>query len=73
MTAVILNGWCEGLQKVALTKLQTDLLHKPLKEAKTNVDWLLEGRRIELQVETPSLAARFIALAQELGASCYLG
>ncbi len=73
MTAIVLNGWREGLQKVSLTKLQTKLLHKSLKEAKENVDRLLAGQRIELQVEDRALAADFVVQAQALGAACQLG
>ena len=73
MTAVILTGWREGLQKVALTKLQTELLHKPLKEAKTNVDKLLAGSAIALEVENSAVAAHFMVQAQALGAFCRLG
>ena len=72
MTAVIMNGWREGLQKVALTKLQTELLHKPLREAKTNVDQLLEGNSIVFQLENNDTAAFFMAKAQALGAFCRL-
>ena len=68
-----MNGWREGLQKVALTKLQTALLHRPLKEAKANVDQLLEGNTIVFQLENSAAAAFFMAEAQALGASCQLG
>ena len=73
MTAVIMSGWREGLQKVALTKLQTELLHKPLREAKTNVDNLLAGSAVALEVESRVVAAHFVAQAQALGAFCRLG
>lgn len=75
MVPVILAGWREGLQKIALTHLQQELLGLSLKEAKENVDYLSEAVENELQLHRPvvlkvpnGLAPEFMRRADELGA-----
>ena len=46
MITIVLQSWQEGLKKVDLSLLQVSLLYLPLREAKANVDALLDnGRR----------------------------
>lgn len=65
-----LTGWNEGLKKVSLTKLQTKHLDLSLKEAKENVDLLLEGFEIEIVVTSEENAENFINEAKEIGVIC---
>lgn len=67
MATIILTGWREGLQKIALAKLQQELLGLPLKTAKENVDELLDGHSVSLEV-ADHLAAELLRRAIELGA-----
>ena len=73
MATVRMTGWREGLQKVALTKLQVELLHISLREAKSYVDQLLNDNAVELQVADDALAAAFVVEARKLGAECQPG
>ncbi|WP_151089374.1 hypothetical protein [Hymenobacter baengnokdamensis] len=75
MVTIILAGWRSGLRKVALTRLQQELLHLSLKEAKNNTDRLLESPENTLQTASPitlsvpdKAAAEFISRANSLGA-----
>jgi ribosomal protein L7/L12 len=67
MGYIHIKGWKEGLQKVALTKLQMDLLGLSLKESKENVDSLLEGDLVRIFAEDLNVAQEFISRAVELG------
>ena len=49
---VKLTGWEEGMQKISLTKLQTEYFGMSLKEAKTNVDGLLDDEEIEIYLKS---------------------
>jgi len=71
MGHVVLNDWKTGLEKVSLTKLQIDLLNLKLKEAKTNVDNLLEKKVVTIEVFDDVLASRFVEEANKIGAICY--
>lgn len=68
MSRIIMTSWVEGLQKVSLTKLQMEILGIGLKEAKENVDLLLDGQQITLEVSNIDVANLFQKNAQELGA-----
>ncbi|AMR28900.1 hypothetical protein A0257_18545 [Hymenobacter psoromatis] len=75
MATIVLAGWRVGLQKIALTKLQQELLQLPLKEAKENVDLLLEGEKNLLRAGRPitlnvadGVVGEFINRANSLGA-----
>lgn len=75
MATIVLAGWRVGLQKIALTKLQQELLQLPLREAKENVDRLLEGEKNSLRAGRPitlnvpdGVVAEFINRANGLGA-----
>lgn len=67
MATIVLTHWWEGLQKVSLAKLQVELLHLPLREAKANVDQLLEGKIVALEV-ADEVAATFLSKADAIGA-----
>lgn len=74
MQTLVLAGWRAGLQKVELANLQRELLHLSLKEAKQNVDRLLEVEAgilpvnpVVLQVPD-EVATEFSSRADELGA-----
>lgn len=73
MQTLLLAGWREGLQALALTNLQRKLLHLSLKEAKENVDRLLEAEEgvlpnnpVLLQIPD-EVASEFSSRADELG------
>ena len=70
MTKVIMTAWKENMQKVSLTKLQVMLLGLSLKESKENVDRLLNGEKVALDVATLDQAQRFSAEAQRIGVQC---
>lgn len=67
---VKLTGWEEGMQKISLTKLQAEYFGMPLKEAKTNVDRLLDDKEIEIDVESIEEARKFIQEARRIGVLC---
>jgi hypothetical protein len=67
---VKLTGWREGMQKVSLTKLQKGYFQMSLREAKTNVDRLLDGKEIEIEVESINQAQSFIQEVKQLGVIC---
>lgn len=69
---VKLIGWEEGMQKISLTKLQMEFFELSLKEAKTNVDKLLDGNTIEIEVKSDTKAKHFIRKASDIGVLCYL-
>lgn len=60
------------MQKISLTKLQTEYFGMSLKEAKTNVDELLEGEVIEIDVVSEDKAKKFIQEARQIGVVCDL-
>lgn len=72
MAQVILESWREGLEKVSLTKLQVEKLGISLKDAKHNVDSLLDGQRIILEIATNELAREFFNEAERIGVNCSL-
>lgn len=65
-------SWNEGLEKVSLTKLQMECLKLNLKQAKVNVDMLLEGRVINFNVESIDVANEFVKKATKIGVNCVL-
>lgn len=67
MAKVVMEGWREGLKKVSLTLLQTELLKLSLKAAKSNVDLLLDDVEIVLHVEDVEVAKEFCIKAEEIG------
>lgn len=72
MAKVIMKSWREGLQKVSLTKLQAELLKKSLRESKDNVDSLLEGKEVIIEIESENTAMIFLRKAKEIGVECEL-
>jgi hypothetical protein len=72
MPAVIMKGWKDGMRKVDLSRLQVDLLELSLKEAKSNVDSLLNNNTIEITVKDYSIASEFVEKARDLGVLCDL-
>lgn len=70
MAKVILESWREGLEKISLTRLQMDKLGISLKEAKSNVDSLLDGEKIILEIDNEILAKEFLNEAEKIGANC---
>ncbi|RYE25895.1 MAG: hypothetical protein EOP51_02365 [Sphingobacteriales bacterium] len=65
---VIINGWQEGFGKVAMTKLQVEMLGLGLKEAKENVEAILEYEAVEIEVADLDIAKEFVEKSVELGA-----
>lgn len=72
MSKVIFESWREGLKKVSLTKLQTEMLEIGLLEAKTNTDNLLDNIQIVFEINDKSLANEFLKKADQLGVNCKL-
>jgi hypothetical protein len=72
MPKVIFESWREGLQKVSLTKLQTEMLGKGLKESKTNTDNLLNEIQIIFEIDDENVAKEFFIQADKLGVNCKL-
>lgn len=70
MAQVILESWREGLEKVSLTKLQVEMLGKSLKEAKSNVDSLLNDKKVVIEIDNLDLAREFLKQAEKIGATC---
>ncbi|WP_264525452.1 hypothetical protein [Flavobacterium sp. N502536] len=70
MVKVILESWREGLQKVALSKLQNEKLGMSLVVCKRNVDMLLDDHSIILEIEDQIIAQEFLVEADRLGVNC---
>jgi len=70
MATIILIDWREGLEKVSLTKLQNELLEITLFESKKNVDKLLEGETVRIEMIEMKKAVLFIEKAKIIGAIC---
>ena len=62
------TGWNPGLNKVAMTKAYQRELGVGLAAAKGMTDALLDGERVEFEVETPERAETFAAELTALGA-----
>lgn len=67
---IIIESWNEGFQKIALTHLQIDLLKLSLKEAKSNVDKLLDGHSIIIDVNNEQLATTFVKEVKNINVNC---
>jgi len=72
MAKVILDSWREGLEKISLTKLQVDMLGKSLRESKTNVDSLLDNKKVIIEIDNIDLANEFLKEAEKVGVNCEL-
>lgn len=72
MAKVIFEGWRDGLEKVTLTKLQVDLLGMSLRESKTNVDSLLDDKKVVIEIDDLELAHEFMKNAEKIGVNCKL-
>ena len=72
MTKVIMKSWREGMKKVSLSKLQVELLQKTYTIAKQNVDKLLDGETIVLEIEEEAVAVEFYESAEKLGVDCLI-
>lgn len=70
MPKVILENWRDGLEKVSLTKIQIELLGKSLKESKSNVNALLENKKVTITIDDFSLAKEFLKQASKIGVNC---
>ncbi len=70
MPKVIFESWREGLKIVSLVKLQKEMLGIGLKEAKTNLDTLLDDIQIILEIDDENLANEFLKEADKLGVNC---
>ncbi len=72
MITIVLQSWEEGLKKVDLSLLQVSLLKLPLREAKANVDALLDNQTVYLTTADLNIASLFQTKATELGAICHV-
>ncbi|MCU7612973.1 hypothetical protein N0B16_00830 [Chryseobacterium sp. GMJ5] len=64
---IILQDWKTGFEKVTLTKLQINMLRISLKDAKSNVDAILNEEEVILNIEDTFLAQKFIEKISEIG------
>ncbi len=72
MVKVIFENWREGIQSVSLCKMQVEKLGLRLKEAKINVDLLLNDEKVVFEIEDEILAREFILESEKLGVTCSL-
>lgn len=72
MPKIVLGSWREGLEKVSLSKIQMSMLGKSLSEAKGNVDSLLDGEKVIIEVDDMDLAQEFCNEAERIGVNCKL-
>lgn len=70
MAKLVMIGWREGMEKVSLTKLQIEMLGISLKESKLNVDLLLEGKEVVLEIKNDVIAKEFSQEAEKIGVKC---
>lgn len=70
MISILMNGWNEGLDKVALTKLQMEILGMSLINSKNNVDELLDNNVITLNAISVAIAHNFYDSATKIGVIC---
>jgi hypothetical protein len=70
MAKVVLDSWREGLEKVSLAKLQSNMLGKSLTESKSNVDTLLDDKKVIIEIESLDLAYEFLKEAEKIGVNC---
>ncbi|MGO4772618.1 hypothetical protein ACEN2I_13220 [Flavobacterium sp. W22_SRS_FK3] len=67
MPKVVFESWSEGLTAVSFVMLQKEMLGIDLKEAKTNLDNLLDDVQIILEIDDENLAKEFLQKADKLG------
>jgi hypothetical protein len=72
MVKLIMKSWRSGLEKVTLTMLQIELLKISLKEAKNNVDSLLDNNEVILEIENKKIALEFYEKAGKIGVNFFL-
>lgn len=72
MAKIIMESWRDGMEKVALTKLQMELLKTSLKVSKNNVDSLLNGEIVVFEIDDADLAKKFIDAVEKIGVNCKL-
>ena len=72
MAKIVLESWREGLKGVSFVKLQNEILGIGLKEAKTNLDNLLDDIQILLEIDDDDSANYFFKEADKLGVNCKL-
>ena len=72
MAKVKITGWEYGLRKVELSKLQMSMIALPLKESKKNVDKILDGHEVIIEVTSQELAREFVEEVRRLGARGHL-
>lgn len=70
MAKIVLESWREGLKGVSFVKLQNEILGIGLKEAKTNLDNLLDDIQILLEIDDDDSANYFFNEADKLGVNC---
>lgn len=72
MATIFMTGWRDGMDKVSLSKLQQKYLEISLKLAKMNVDKLLDGEQVKIEIDDLEIAREFIKRADEIGVNCFL-
>jgi hypothetical protein len=72
MASILMTGWRDGMKKVSLSKLQMEYLKVSLSQAKMNVDKLLDGEQIKIEIDDLEIAREFIKRADDIGVDCLL-
>jgi hypothetical protein len=70
MKTLQLTGWNEGMMAVSLIRALKDHAHLPLPLAKSEVERLLDGHRVQLQFDSQEEREAFRSLALSIGAQC---
>ncbi|MEG1592639.1 hypothetical protein [Chryseobacterium sp.] len=64
---IIIKSWKPGFKKVIFTQLQMDLLGMSLKDAKSNVDKILDDKEVVLVINDKILFQKFIKEMDDIG------
>ena len=72
MAKVIMQSWQAGMDKISLTSLQATQLRIGLRDSKENVDLLLSGKEVVLEIAERAVAEDFFQQATKVGVSCRL-
>ena len=64
---IIIKSWKPGFKKVIFTQLQMDLLGMSLKDAKSNVDKILDDKEVVLIINDKILFQKFLKEIDDIG------
>ncbi len=67
---ITLTGKEESAKELMILQLQRQHLGLSLKEAKSNIDCLLAGTPVEIEVASTEVGLRFVQQVMEIGVHC---